>query len=1330
MSSKNDLSPSGMVFALLAAQQPWRSRFFQLFGILLAFSVLSYAQVGTQHSLITQAIDESKLTVLRGNTHPLAQAQFDRGAAPPDLPMQRMLLVLKRSAEQEAALQTLLAAQQDKSSPNFHKWLMPEEFGRGFGPSEQDLQTVVSWLSSHGFDVPRISKGRTVIEFSGTAALVQQAFHTEIHKFTVNGEDHWANASDPQIPETLAPVIAGIASLHNFPLRPLHHLSGAFRRSKGTGEVTPLFTFAPPGMPTSYGLGPADFAKIYNVQPLWDSGTDGTGQTIAIVSESNINIQDVRDFRSMFGLPAKDPIIVLDGPDPGLVPGYEREADLDVQWSGAVAKGATIDLVVSQSTETTSGIDLSALYIVDNNVAPVTSVSYATCERFLSSLNTFWNTIWEQAASQGITVTVASGDTGSDSCDMTVPDLFGVALRGLSVNGLASTPFNVALGGTDFNDYGNQSTYWNATNDSVMGESAKSYIPEMPWNDTCVDNGGCPIETTPQQSPFAFTLTAAGGGASQLYAKPAWQTGVGVPSDAARDIPDVSLFSGVRSSFYIVCEVDFSKNFGGTSCDLNSPYVDFLGIGGTSAAAPTFAGIMALVNQQTGSRQGNANYVLYPLAAESGARCTSDVTAVGNSSCTLYDINVSSGGGNTNISVPCRGGSPNCSNTTTGTGGDQFFGILVEPNSSTPAWPNTAGYDLASGLGSVNAANLVKNWNSVSFSTTSTTLSLSTTPATNPVMLTHGQPVNVNVQVTSSSGTPTGTVSLIGGSATSSGIATLPLTSGAFSGLTSMLPGGTYGVSAHFAGDGSFGASDSTPPVQVTVNPENSQTQLAILPLTVVPASWCPLMNATTLPYGCLQALRVNVLNASGTPCSSTGVPQFSCPTGNVTVSVNGQPLGAGTYALNALGYTDALDGLLGSSQLAGGSYNLNLSYAGDASYNTSSQTVPMTITKAASATGVTSGPGPFPAGQPFTFSVGAGINGLGAAPTGTVQVSNGSTAIAGPVPCNGTPNILGGSIALGGCSAGISVTLSGPATLTAQYSGDNNYAGSTSAPFAVSVSYPTTTALTASALTVNAGTSVTLTAIVDGQRTPAPTGQVAFLGPNNVSLPGTVTYQTVTDSKGFPALQATLTYIPPSTEAVFAAYNGDSNYQGSQSQSIQIVVQVPDFSLAANPASATVIARNSATYTLSVTGTNGFAGTVNVTCSLPAAAVACSANPPSVASGSPTTIMVSTTSHQLTLPTAYARRFGPLLLVVVVLALALLAFGSSVPRLRWATSILFVVTLFVVFHAAGCAGGSTGGGSTGPPMLHGTQPGNYTVTITGTSGSLTHTTSVSLTVQ
>src|SRR5947207_2136416 len=343
---------------------------------LLIVAALATAQNNIQ-PLIVHPVDETQLVTLKGNTHPLVRPQSDHGSAPPDLLMQRMLLVLKRSEEQESALRKLLDDQQDKASSNYHKWLTPEQFGRQFGPADQDIQTVTSWLQMHGFQIGQVTKGRTVIEFSGTAAQVQEALHTSIHKFVVKGEEHWANASDPQIPAALAAVVAGVNTLHNFLKKPMIRVGPRVPVTIKPGSP-PQVTFpAQNGFPTLHALGPQDYAVIYNINPAYQAGIDGSGTTIAVVGRSNINVQDVTDFRNAFGLSFNPPQVIIDGPDPGdLGGGEEFEAVLDNTWSGALAPNSNVKFVVSAITNTTDGVDLSEVYIVDNNLADIMTETF------------------------------------------------------------------------------------------------------------------------------------------------------------------------------------------------------------------------------------------------------------------------------------------------------------------------------------------------------------------------------------------------------------------------------------------------------------------------------------------------------------------------------------------------------------------------------------------------------------------------------------------------------------------------------------------------------------------------------------------------------------------------------------------------------------------------------------------------------------------------------------------------------------------------------------------------------------------------------------------
>jgi pseudomonalisin len=541
---------------------------------------------------------------LPGHVHPLARAESDVGPADPELAMRRIVLVLRRRPGAEAELRRLLEAQQDPASPSYHAWLTPEEFGRRFGLASEQVGAVVDWIRREGLSVDEVARGRGWIEVSGTVRQVERTFHTAIRRFRVDGTTHLANSLEPSIPRALAPFVAGIASLHDFVHTPLA------RRWK---QLTPAAQLAGQNF-----LGPADFATIYNVNPLYAAGFLGAGVKIAIPGRSDLVLADVQTFRSYFGLPANDPVIVHNGPPPGdLGGGEEVEADLDVQWSGAVAPQATIEFVVSATVFPNDGFTLSAAYIVDNALAPILSASFADCELMdtASSLD-YFNALWGQAAAEGITVLVAAGDFGASQC-------YGMA----SASGLCSTPYDVCVGGTMFVDTP-AATWWSPNPDPVTKASALSYIPEATWNEP--------------------GFGATGGGVSAVYPKPWWQVAPGVPDDGRRDLPDVSLAAAGHDGHIVFIG--------------NTPYV----VGGTSASAPCLAGLLALIVQETGSAQGNVNPTLYRLGndqyAHGGAAVFHDITS----------------------------------------GDNTFFDVA--------GFASGTGYDLATGLGSVDASALAAAW--------------------------------------------------------------------------------------------------------------------------------------------------------------------------------------------------------------------------------------------------------------------------------------------------------------------------------------------------------------------------------------------------------------------------------------------------------------------------------------------------------------------------------------------------------------------------------------------------------------------------------------------
>ncbi len=522
------------------------------------------------HNRVQGKIVDADAVTLLGNTHPLAIADFDRGLIASDARLERMVLVLQPDAAQQKALDALTAAQQQPNSPLYHQWLSPEEYGRRFGVSEGDLAAIISWLKGHGFQVEPVPAGRRLVLFSGTAAQMADTFHTSIHQYSVKGQLHLANAEDPQIPRSLAPVVAGVLSLHDF------------RRTSATHSIKAAAHPEYSQGSTHYLL-PADFATIYNLAPLDKVGFTGTGTSIAIVGRSNINLSDIATFRSFAGLSTSAPKIVLPNGDPGLIPGDQDEATLDVEWSGAVAPAATVQYVAARSTATTDGVDLSAQYIVNNKTAPVMSTSYGSCEAYMGSSElTFYNGLWQQAAAEGITAFVSSGDSGASGCN----GGSSTGGSGLGVNGLCSSPYSTCVGGTQFNEGSAATTYWNTTNGSGGG-SARSYIPEQVWNESA-SNGG-------------QGLWSSGGGISLRFSQPAWQKGVpGAVGNGMRTVPDVSLTSASHDGYIV---------------NLNGSFYVFAG---TSASAPSFAGILArIVQAQAGKGQGNINPTLYGMLTAS-----------------------------------------------------------------------------------------------------------------------------------------------------------------------------------------------------------------------------------------------------------------------------------------------------------------------------------------------------------------------------------------------------------------------------------------------------------------------------------------------------------------------------------------------------------------------------------------------------------------------------------------------------------------------------------------------------------------------------------------
>src|SRR5271165_213062 len=698
--------------------------FLSVAGLLVYSSVALVSQSTGRRTqpVIYDKVDENKLVTLAGNTRSEANAGNDLGPVSDALTMDHMLLQLKRSPQQEQAAAQFVADLHNPKSPNFHKWMTAAEFGKNFGVAEADIQAITAWLQSHGFTVNGVYPNGMTMDFSGSAGQVRRAFRTSIHNLDVNGVSHIANFSDPQIPAALAPAVAGIVSLHDFQPH-------AMKRAK--------YTFNYQGQPNQ-AVVPADLATIYDLNPLFAQGITGVGQTIVVIEDTDLyRSSDWDTFRTTFGLDQYSgaslttvhptPASGLNNCSaPGIVAGDDGEAILDAEWASAAAPSAAIVVAACGNTRITFGGFIAMANIVNSSNPPsIISVSYGNCEAENgASSNTSINALYQQAAAEGISVFVAAGDEGAASCDAGLSN----ATHGIGVSAYASTPYNVAVGGTDFSDTldGTNGNYWSTTNTATYG-SALSYIPEIPWNDSCAGsllanylgyttvygaNGFCNSNTAKRDnlvqvvagsggpsncasgSPTAFGLAS---GSCQGFAKPAWQTGLdGIPNDGVRDIPDVSLFAadGVWGHFYVTCWSDVRN--GGAPCKGDPS--NWAGAGGTSFSSPIMAGIQALVNQNAGGAQGNPNPVYYSLAAStprvfhSVTRGDIDVNCTGTANCFGSSGSVTYG----------RGGRP--------TGSATSGALSISSSSFTPAYGTGASWNFATGIGSVDAFNLVMNW--------------------------------------------------------------------------------------------------------------------------------------------------------------------------------------------------------------------------------------------------------------------------------------------------------------------------------------------------------------------------------------------------------------------------------------------------------------------------------------------------------------------------------------------------------------------------------------------------------------------------------------------
>jgi hypothetical protein len=1189
-------------------------------------------------SRITGAIDNNQLVTLHGNTSPFANAKNDHGPVSGSLPMPDLTLVLSRSPEQQTAFDQYVAGEYEPGSPSYHQWLTPDEIGQRFGPSPGDIATITNWLVSQGFSVTQVTPDHMAIRFSGTAGLAENAFHTRIDNLVVKGVPHIGNMTDPQIPVALAPVVVGVKALHNFLPHPMHTAAqkvqfnqqqGKWQRltnatSAGSTAAPSTFPFASPqgavtagalnaaGPHALFGINapassttsayleedvtPWDFATIYNVAPLWSNGINGNGQTIAIAGTSEIDLTDVATFRSTFGLAAGSTpkeIDTGDGPAATICTstsstapcgiGDLEENTIDVEWSGAVAPGAQIDLVVTgqNTTGTVDSVYDSAQYVVQNLTAKILNVSYGECELGQGTAeNVAYYDLWQSAAAEGISVFVAAGDSGSPSCDQG-GDAIGnpySAQYGLSVSGIASTPFNVAVGGTDFswckptiNSSGNvvgcptsstsqgSPAYWNTSNNTTNEpyESAAGYVPEIPWNDTCespiiagylesiasyLKISGVSIPTNAEGAcnfvqnnwtsiysndgvmlaPYVDTIGGSGGASNCVvnneatdpnapacttgstttgaangsialtnngWQKPSWQSGVvGIPADGVRDLPDVSFFAadGALDSAYLLCvSAVGSCTYSNTTENIAEE------AGGTSFASPAMAGVMALINEKSGATQGLPNTELYKLGSQQTyTDCSAEASSSSTSGCYFHSIDQGTNAMPCDLGAPVGGTvysggtwvqtepyqgitSPNCAALNSG----DTVGTLIS-SGTTPAYNATAGFNLATGLGSLNVANVVNAWTSDA-GTAAATMSITTTPAATSGTISLASGVSLVLAVTvaesGSLGTPTGSITVAGGGYNS----TQSLASGAVS-ITipagSLAPGSDT-LTISYSGDPTYASTSQTETVAVAA---------AIPTVTVLAPS------------------SDNVANPVPVSVTVTGPSGGSVPTGTVT-------LAGGSYSSTAttLSSTGTAAFTIPASNLPAGTDTLTATYSGNSTtYAGATGSTPIVISSAATlppTVKVTPTPAAIDTSQ--SLSVAITVSGSSSVPTGYITLTSGS--------------YNSGLTALNGGSATISIAsntlAAGTDTLTVAYSGDAVYAaGNGTATVTVTAS---TYSLTATApAAVSPGTSATST--ITGTSTTGYTGTVTLssctLSSSSVSSPndppscsvsGTITY-------------------------------------------------------------------------------------------------------------------------------------------------------------------------------------------------------------------------------
>ncbi len=972
---------------------------------------------------ITGPVNESALVSIPGEVHPWARAQFDRGAAPANL-SGHMLLVLKRSPEQETALQTFLASQQDPHSPNYHKWLTPEDFGKRFGVADSDVQSVSSYLSSKGMRVGRVYGSHMAVEVEATAGQIQSAFQTEIHAYAVGGKTYYGNNSNPKIPAALSSVVGGFASLNSFHAEGGSGAGTQATLNPATHTLKPLYTITATN-PDTYGVSPADLAVIYGIPASTAQGLGGKNVNVGIVGDSDINVAYVNNYRTIFGLGAKTPIVVVDGNDPG-VNGDAYIAYKQIELVSAVAPNANIYYYTSATTDYDSGIYFALIRAVEDNQVQVLLNGFQECESAIGDgAMQLVNAVAEEAAAQGMTFVAAAGNSGAAGC--AVPGTSGSAAGAAhAINGFASSPYLTAVGGTDFYyGVGSMGNYWNTTNGTgylsvntnpTISNPPKNYLvgyfktgqfQEQVWNDSYSGNGNSNAVngTSVQMAGGGGVSTVGLDGTATPQPMPSYQSANtkanAIGGGKARVIPDVSFFAGTGAN-----NVEGYNNTAYMFCMKSSDCVgstpQFTYSGGTEASSAVFAGAVALAVEQynSGSRfgLGNVNPTLY---SQFSSIISHDITLGTN------ELACSSG-------ASCGGG-------------------------HMSVYPAGTGYDAATGLGSFNISSFVTNYKPSNTTASSVTLTVTdfltgkppvcvNGSVTTPNCTTHSNKLVFAVSASPASGTgakPSGDVAIFTSSPlqSESSVETLTLSAGAATDTWNLLPGGTYNIYARYAGDTTYAPSVTAAPYAITVKPENCQMVLYGHNINVG--------SPTNIAYGTPVSITVEPYSAATT--NNVGIPS-----GSINVSDNRLSNIIATLPVDSEGAATFTSNLL-----ALGSHSIVLTYPGNASFNAcSTGTFLATVTKAATTT--TLNPTGADANTGYVYMTAtvqsATLPSNGTAPSGTITFST-NPAQTLPLVQGFDPN--GNAIASVSIRVQKSNISGGKLTATYNPGSDPNYSGS-----------------------------------------------------------------------------------------------------------------------------------------------------------------------------------------------------------------------------------------------------------------------------------------------